>query len=333
MTGKTLCDVQAARAEFRSDESVFAAIAGLGRSEDVRFSPDNRLLAIAGFTKNKLLFLDIDIRPDARGPVVSAKSFMEVISDGIRDVHGLDFIDNRTIAVANRNTDVAIVRLPEVWHAGQLGTAKVLRRIKGPRWRRISSPGSVVVTHSPFAQLRMLVCNNYARRVTEHIVSPQLGYLSWRNRPILRQGLNIPDGIAVSPDGKHIAVSSHGTHDVKIFDNSGPLGKHVQPVAILKNAGYPHGLRFCRDGKYLIVADAGRPIVNVYQCRDGWDGEYLPLRTVKVLDEVTFARGHKSPLEGGPKGLDIDKSEQVLAITCEEQPLAFFSLQSILSDG
>lgn len=330
--GEAVDQTRAPPAEFQCSESVAAAIARLGRTEDIRFSPDNRMLVIAGFTRKKLLCIKVDTQADAGAPRVSVRSFMEITSDGIEDVHGLDFIDHRTLAVANRSADVAIVRLPDAWRPDQSANARVLRRIKGPRWHKISSPGSLVVTRLPFGQVRLMVCNNYARRVTEHIVAPQLGYRSWRNRPILRQGLDIPDGIAVSPDGRWIAVSSHGTHDVKIFDGSAPLGKHVQPVSVLKNAGYPHGLRFCRNGKYLLVADAGAPNVNVFRSEGGWAGEYLPFRTVRLLDSPTFERGHTSPLEGGPKGLDIDKSEELLAITCEEQPLAFFPMQAILGD-
>ncbi|MEQ1945159.1 beta-propeller fold lactonase family protein [Mesorhizobium sp. VNQ89] len=324
-------EVRASRVELQCNESVASAIAGIGRTEDIRFSPNNNCLAIAGFAKNKLLCLKVEIQADARGPSVSAHSFMEITSDGIEDAHGLDFIDDKTLAVANRNADVAIVRLPELWNENCHGTAKVLRRISGPRWRRISSPGSLVVTHSPFAQLRLLVCNNYARRVTEHMVSPLLGYISWKNRPLLREGLHIPDGIAVSPDGRWIAVSSHGTNDVKIFDGSTRLDKRAKPAAVLMNAGYPHGLRFTKDGQFIIVADAGRPTVNVYRGRDGWTGEYPPLKTITVLDEETYLRGRNNPLEGGPKGLDIDKSGRVLAITCEEEPLALFSLQCVLA--
>ncbi len=37
-------------------------------------------------------------------------------------------------------------------------------------------------------------------------------------------------------------------------------------------------------------------------------------------------------MEGGPKGLDIDRSGNVVAITCEEQALAFFALAALTGD-
>ncbi|WP_246676811.1 hypothetical protein [Mesorhizobium sp. B2-4-15] len=51
-----------------------------------------------------------------------------------------------------------------------------------------------------------------------------------------------------------------------------------------------------------------------------------------MLDEETFLRGRANPEEGGPKGLDIDRSNSVMAITREERTLAFFSVLSIF-DG
>ena len=51
-----------------------------------------------------------------------------------------------------------------------------------------------------------------------------------------------------------------------------------------------------------------------------------------MLDDETFARGRSNPEEGGIKGLDIDRTSSVVAVTCEELPLAFFPLASILED-
>ncbi len=148
----------------------------------------------------------------------------------------------------------------------------------------------------------------------------------------MEQGLNIPDGIAVSNDGRWIAVSSHGTQDVKLFDSSAPLGPESDPAGVLRRANYPHGLRFTSDDRYILVADAASPNVYVYERGQSWAGTRDPARSVAVLDEATFVRGHTNPEEGGPKGLDIDKTGTLLAITCEEEQLAFFALNSVLGN-
>lgn len=82
--------------------------------------------------------------------------------------------------------------------------------------------------------------------------------------------------------------------------------------------------------RHILVADAGSRMVRVYAGDGDWNGHRMPTRSVTVLDEDTFLRGRASPEEGGPKGLDVDRSNCVVAVTCEEQTLAFFALLSIL---
>jgi DNA-binding beta-propeller fold protein YncE len=325
--------VAPARVEFRPGAAVQEALSRLGRTEDIRFSPDKRLLAIAGYEQRKCLFLRLAIEAGPRGPAVVADDFMEITSDGISNVHGIDFIDDRTVVVANRDAKVAILRLPAGDPAGRRHHVSVLRNLSGGRRGRIKTPGSLAVSRLPAGQVGVLVCNNYADRVTRHVVAPQLGYLSWRNHVLLQRGLVIPDGIAVSGDGRWLAVSSHSTRDVKIYDASAPLGADAEPAGVLRNANYPHGLRFTSDDRHLIVADAASPNVMVYDQAQGWAGPPRdPARSVAVLDTATFLRGHNNPEEGGPKGLDIDRTGTVVAITCEEQQLAFFTLGSILGN-
>jgi hypothetical protein len=49
------------------------------------------------------------------------------------------------------------------------------------------------------------------------------------------------------------------------------------------------------------------------------------------MDEAVYLRGRNNPKEGGPKGIDIDAGMDIMATTCECQPLAFFDLQAILA--
>lgn len=317
---------------FRPSDAVREALARLGRTEDIRFSPDNRLLALAGFLERKCLLLRIAIEHDASGVVVTADDFTEVASDGISQVHGIDFIDGRTLVVANRDAQVAIVDLPDGVAAGRRCRARVRRRLRGGFFCRINTPGSVVARRTR-GGIELLVCHNYVHRVTRHVVAPRLGYLPWRNHVLLEQGLEIPDGIAVSGDGRWLAVSSHATRDVKIFDAAAPLGPAAQPVGVLRETNCPHGLRFTPDDRHIVVADAASPNVHVYERGRSWAGSREPARTVAVLDQETFLRGHSNPEEGGPKGLDIDRTGGLLAITCEEQPLALFAVSSVLGEG
>lgn len=317
------------RIAFKASDAVRAALLGVGRTEDLRFSPDNRLLAIAGYARKRCLILRIDVETSPDGPDVTIHDFMELKSDNMGEVHGLDFIDDRTLAIANRDGLVAIFALPREEPAGQSRQITAVRQIRGKRPYKLNSPGSVVVRQETHGRVSLLVCNNYAHLVTRHVVNRWLGYRATSNQPFLKLGLDIPDGIALSHDGQWIAVSSHGTKDVKIYRMSASLGPDSEPAGILQDTNYPHGVRFTRDDRHIVVADAGSPMLHIYDRGSGWGGSHRPARSIAVLDEETFLRGRLSLDEGGPKGLDIDRSNSVVAVTCEEQTLAFFALRSM----
>ena len=93
---------------------------------------------------------------------------------------------------------------------------------------------------------------------------------------------------------------------------------------------YPHGLRFSQDDKYIFVADAGAPVVHVYKMDDRrWSGEHLPVYDFQIMDDETFGRGHVNPEEGGPKGIDLSSDDQVLVVSCEEEPIVFFDVRKV----
>jgi hypothetical protein len=48
------------------------------------------------------------------------------------------------------------------------------------------------------------------------------------------------------------------------------------------------------------------------------------------MEDAIFERSRHNIEEGGPKGLDIDAHSQVLAVTSEGQPLAFFEVAALL---
>jgi len=327
-----------AHIDFKASERVRAAIAGIGRTEDVRFSPDNRLLAIAGYGRNRCLILRIAIERGPGGPEISIGDHVELTSPSIGEVHGVDFIDNETIVVANRDGLVAIFRLPRGEFGGRHMPVVAVREISGSHACKIETPGSVAVKRDRSGLLSLLVCNNFTNRVTRHVLGPP-SYRSWRSQVLLTRGLDIPDGIAFSHDGRWIAVSSHNTNDIKMFHARRQLGPEREPDGILRDANFPHGLRFTADGLNLLATDAGGPVVNVYSTQTDWRGSRAPSQRLVVLDDETFVRGRTihqegglpNPQEGGPKGIDIDRSGHVVALTCEEMPLAFFPLAAMLA--
>ena len=133
------------RIDFRASDAVRAVLSAIGRTEDVRFSPDNRLLAIAGFGRKRCLILRIEVEPASDGPEVTIHDYMELTSDCIGEVHGLDFIDDRTLAVANRDGLVGIFSLPAGEPAGRSLEISPRRQIKSGLFCKLSTPGSIAV--------------------------------------------------------------------------------------------------------------------------------------------------------------------------------------------
>ncbi len=53
--------------DYDTTDEVRQAIARLGRTEDLAFSPDGRRLAIAGFARNRILVIDVELPADGSG--------------------------------------------------------------------------------------------------------------------------------------------------------------------------------------------------------------------------------------------------------------------------
>jgi len=315
---------------FASDE-VLMHLQDLGRTEDIKFSPDCRRLAIAGFKKDKLLILDIKIVPSLNGISVNLTDFIEITSPSLYRPHGLAFIDNETLIVANRRGKAPIFKIPPSGEGKKKFNISALLTIGCNDEHKLESPGSVSVYRLGNDRYEILICNNYANHVTRHILDrkDQLTLIS--SEKLLSNGLEVPDGIAVNNDNRWIATSNHDSNCVFLYENKDHLNTQSKPDGFLRDIIYPHGIRFTPDNNYLIVADAGSPYVNIYAKNgDGWKGTHVPQATLRVMDEAAYWRGRINPQEGGPKGIDIDREMNVLVTTCEENILQFFDLRWML---
>lgn len=322
------------RVEYTASNGLAEALEQLGRTEDIAFSPHDRRLAIAGHNSETILLVDVRVETSASATTVVLEDFVEIRSPCLRYPHGVAFLDRDTIIVANRTGQVTILKVPPGGTGLHSFTVPAIGTIKGALFQRLASPGSVSVRRLGNEQYEVHICNNYIHRVTRHVVDGRNGYRVKRNKVLLANGICVPDGVAVSEDGRWIAVSNHGSHDVAVFENTPGLGRHTVPAGTLHGLhgiNYPHGVRFTADGRFILVADAGGPYLNVYASRDGdWSGVRQPATSVRVMDNETFRRGRHNPAEGGLKGIAIDGAMTIVATTCEEQPLAFFALDAVL---
>lgn len=317
--------------EFTASKEVWGGLKALGRTEDVKFSPNNRRLAVAGFARNKLVVFDVEIATSAAGKRVILTDFIEITSSSLHAPHGLFFIDEETLIVANRGGEAPILRLPPSGAVDKKIELPALQTIRRDQLHQLKSPGSVSVSRIDQNLYEVLICNNYVHYVTRHVLEGREPFAIKSNEILLSKGLSIPDGVAVNRERRWIAISNHNTHSVFLYENGPRLNRHSEPDGILRNVNYPHGVRFTPDDNFVLVADAGAPYVNVY-AKDGasWKGIRDPVTSFRVMDEMIYRRGRHNPQEGGPKGIDIDSDMNVLVTTCEHQILAFFDLPEIL---
>src|SRR6185312_6785068 len=105
-------------------------------------SPSNRRLGLAAFHKNKIVIFELSLRLASQQKSIMVTDATEFSSTSFNSPHGLDFIDERTIIVANRDGDVCIFRLPpsDSWRSCELDPIGII-----PAGEILDSPGSVSV--------------------------------------------------------------------------------------------------------------------------------------------------------------------------------------------
>ncbi|MGE5721752.1 MAG: hypothetical protein ACM3YM_04755 [Sphingomonadales bacterium] len=313
--------------EFTATKEVRAAIDGIGRTEDAQFSESGLRLALAGAARNRLLILQVGFAPNAKKPTVALNGSFEIESEALAYPHGLHWLDERTLVVANRSGDVSIFETPVDWPASSSVRLQPVRSLGADCLVR--TPGSLSLSHVGLGLIELLVCNNYVNNVTRHLLDQRNGYAAIANEIVLDEGLDVPDGVAHSTSGAWIAVSNHLHHCVFVYRNDAELNYTSPPQGVLTGASFPHGLRFADGGRTLLVADAGAPFIHVYRSDDGdWGGERRPSDSVRVLDDEVFRRGHYNQAEGGPKGIGLTGDGRLLVTSCEEQPLGFWDARA-----
>ena len=317
-------DYLAHRIDYSAPQHVRNAVLSMGRTEDVRFSPNNQRLAVAAFRKNKISVFEISVTASDSSKSIAITSATNISSTYLKSPHGIDFIDDERIIVANRDGQVCIFELPpNAIENCELAPVAILKSDS------ISTPGSVAIIRNEAGLCEALICNNFANRVTKHLLD--LREEDTLSKVLLKKWLDVPDGISLSKERQWIAISNHETNEVLLYENKPSLNASSAPDGILRRFNYPHGLRFTSDGNFILGADAGSPCVNIYEKGDtDWRGVRDPIRLFRVLNNEDFLRGSYGPGEGGPKGIDVHDAQKVLVTTCECQPLAFFDLAATL---
>lgn len=313
---------------FTASDGVQAALARIGRTEDVVLSPDGKRFALAGFTWNRILIVDIDIDLDAAPARVALTNSWEIESDSLVYPHGVFWASERTLIVANRRGLLSVFELPDEPAPSSRVKLEPVRTLGVNRGDFVMTPGSVSALDVAPGVLEVLVCNNYVHHISRHLLDRGAGYAPLVQELLVSEGLAVPDGIAHSPSGRWLAVSNHHAQTVNLYRNDRRLDCTSRPDGMLRGVIYPHGLRFSPDERSILVADAGAPYVRIFSADDGdWRGERTVTENIQILDFDVFERGHFNIGEGGPKGIDITRDGSLMIVTCQEQTLTFFDLR------
>ena len=321
-------DVAGRQIGFEAPENVRKVIASLGRTEDVKFSPSNRRLAVVGHWTHRIAVFDVAIDPSRNPKSVAITNVTEIASSYLKSPHGLDFIDDNKIIVANRGGEACIFELPS-----QTGGLCDLQPFAVLKFEEISSPGSVSVSQTEHRSYEAFICNDYVNKVTRHRFDVGEECSVKEDVVLLKKWIRFPDGICVSRNRQWLAVSNHDTHAIFLYKNNSSLNAATAPDGFLPHY-YPHGLRFTSADRLLVATSAGSPYINIYEAPDSdWRGVRKPRLSLKVLSNEDYLRARISREDGGPKGIDINNTMDVLAMTCEQHPLAFFDLDTILKNA
>ena len=316
--------------DYRASQRATDVIAAIGRTEDLKFSPSNNLLAIAGYAENKIAVFNIDI-DITDGTKITLTDAFELFSEQLKEPHGLDFLDEETIIVTNRSGDAVFLKLPSgemVSNSFELASLEVIRsRDVG----LLHGPGSASIFRIDQKRYEALICSNYGNYVTRHLIDLSAGCSVKNDEILLQKWLAVPDGVCISRDRYWIAISNQKMRGVFLYEYTSSLNALSDPAGILRYAFSPHGVRFTSDGEFIVVADGGAPYVHIYaKNRASWRGVHNPITSLRVMNDEDFLRLRSNPHEGGPKGIDVDNAMNVLAVTCESRPLVFFDLKTIL---
>ena len=123
-------------------------------------------LPLQNFGKIKLRFLTVSIHLSKSQKYILNWRGTKFHPTTSEVPHGLDFIDDENIIVANREGEPCIFDLP----LGATGNYE-LEPLAVIRSDKILIPGScAVIVRSEQGLYEALICNNYANRVTPHLI-------------------------------------------------------------------------------------------------------------------------------------------------------------------
>ena len=277
---------------------------GLGRPEGIAFSPSGDCIAVSNALLNTITFYR---SRDFQNSLYETTPFFTLQNpeSQLDYPHDVSFSpDGNHFAVANRWGNSITIYKKSAIHSCYDATPIAV--IKG-----VASEGSSAVKYAP--QGNIIAAGNLGNFITfyhyqgdEYDASP---YQVIHNAIDILNGV---DGLAFSSDGELLAVTSHWTNSVVMYqcipDSQGLYSS--DPVEILQGEEtqlhFPHSLNFHPANDYLVVANAsGKKTLNLFKKVSSVFPRYSPEPevTLEIYNPKNFYLQAKSPEEGGVKGV------------------------------
>ena len=102
----------ASRIAYEAPSEIRDVISGIGRTEDIKLSPDNKQLAVVDYLDNRIFLFSIRIDTAAATPKITIFNYSEISSASLCYPHGVTFLGNDHIVFCNRFANVDVFRIP-----------------------------------------------------------------------------------------------------------------------------------------------------------------------------------------------------------------------------
>ena len=270
-------------------------VSSIGRSEGVHVSPNAKKVAYSSFDMNKIIVFDF-VMSDY-GEIIVEKC--ETYGSNLNSPHDFAWIDDETIVVANREGPAVILGISE-----NNGTLRTMEEM--------SNSNSVAVLKG--GGIRLFFCRTN-HRLDYCDIDKGLNTMS-SGTLMPAADLKVPDGVAISPLGKKLVVTS------ALDDRIVILNLEDGNFFNLGRTDRPHGVSFNTEN-LILSTGGGDPFITC------WDVRTRSVRfKLKALNEEQYALKY-SETEGGVKGVCFCPKLKMIFATCPNAPFLVFNAKGI----
>jgi len=277
----------------------------LKRPEGISFTRDGAYAVIANSNANNILFYRISEKEPA--------FILKNRGNTMNYPHDVDFsADGEILAVASRgNNKLSLHRKNETGFYDEVafkifeGKTLGLQKISAVKFH----PKGGIIAFCDGAGSKAVLIRYEDETKPYRIIQEDLSVL------------HDPDGLAFSKDGKLLAITSHRTHSVIIYEE-GESGVYSEsPVQIIEgDLCYPHSVAFHPLDDTLVISSAGgRKTLAVYPKLSDTAPFYgEPAQVLGIFNPKSVHHQKWFPEEGGIKGVCFSPDGRILGLSASD---------------